>query len=71
MKLLAPSILSANFTNLSQQIRLIEMGGADLIHCDIMDGHFVPNLTFGPIVIQSIKKNHKVTTRCSLDDQES
>lgn len=60
MKLLAPSILSANFTNLSQQIRLIEMGGADLIHCDIMDGHFVPNLTFGPIVIQSIKKITKL-----------
>ncbi|MDH7604745.1 MAG: ribulose-phosphate 3-epimerase [Melioribacter sp.] len=54
-KLLAPSILSADFSNLSQQIRLVEIGGADLIHCDIMDGRFVPNLTFGPMVISSIR----------------
>lgn len=54
MKLLAPSILSADFTNLSQQIRLIEMSGADIIHCDIMDGQFVPNITFGPFIVESI-----------------
>jgi len=54
-KLLAPSILSADFSNLSQQIRLVEIGGADLIHCDVMDGRFVPNLTFGPMVISSIR----------------
>jgi ribulose-phosphate 3-epimerase len=56
MRVLAPSILSADLTNLSQQIRLVEMGGADWIHCDIMDGHFVPNITFGPILVQAVKR---------------
>ena len=56
MKLLAPSILSADFSNLAQQIRYVEMGGADIIHCDIMDGRFVPNITFGPIVVKAVKK---------------
>lgn len=54
MNLLAPSILSANFSNLAQQIRAIEMGGADIIHCDIMDGHFVPNITFGPSIVKAV-----------------
>lgn len=56
MKLIAPSILSADFSNLSQQLRLVEMAGADLIHCDIMDGQFVPNITFGPFIVETIKK---------------
>jgi len=55
-KLLAPSILSADFSNLSGQIRYVEMGGADLIHCDVMDGRFVPNITFGPLVVNAVKK---------------
>lgn len=50
-KLIAPSILNADFSNLQQQIRYLEMGGADLIHCDIMDGHFVPNISFGPTIV--------------------
>jgi ribulose-phosphate 3-epimerase len=60
MKLLAPSILTADLSNLSQQIRLIEMSGADWIHCDIMDGHFVPNITFGPVLVKAVKKSTKL-----------
>ncbi len=55
-KYLAPSILSADFMHLGESIKAVESGGADIIHCDIMDGHFVPNLTFGPMVVKAAKK---------------
>ncbi|MBU0558894.1 MAG: ribulose-phosphate 3-epimerase [Bacteroidetes bacterium] len=59
-KLIAPSLIAADFSNLSQQIRLVEIGGAHMIHCDIMDGNFVPNITFGPLVVESVRKITKL-----------
>jgi ribulose-phosphate 3-epimerase len=60
---IAPSILSADFSRLGEEVRALEAGGADYVHIDVMDGHFVPNITIGPLVVEAVRK----VTRLPLD----
>src|SRR4030067_172630 len=56
VKKIAPSIWSADFSRLADEVRAVEKAGADVIHVDVMDGHFVPNITIGPLVVQGLRK---------------
>ena len=67
---IAPSLLSADFARLGAQIEAVERGGADLLHIDVMDGHFVPNLTMGPPIVKSVRRVTKLPLDVHLMVQE-
>jgi ribulose-phosphate 3-epimerase len=64
--LIAPSILSADFSRLGDEVRAVEQAGADIIHVDVMDGHFVPNITIGPLVVRDLRKVTRLPLDCHL-----
>jgi ribulose-phosphate 3-epimerase len=66
--IIAPSILAADFANIQQEVGMINESEADWIHVDVMDGVFVPNISFGMPVIKAIKKHAQKTSGCSFND---
>src|ERR1043165_7711239 len=64
--MVAPSLLSADFSRLADEVKDVEKAGADWLHVDVMDGHFVPNLTIGPLVVEALKPLTKLPLDCHL-----
>ena len=63
---IAPSILSADFARLGEEVEAVGKAGADFIHIDVMDGHFVPNLTIGPVVVKALRSHSRLPFDCHL-----